>query len=303
MRCWLATFGALLALSGTARHAAAASPTPFVLTWTAPEGCPNQAQVEEEIASALSHLHGRGPVDVAAEVTLRETEPGFRLRVRVSHAGAVGERVLPIDDCSDASRAAALLVALSVENPPPPPPPKKAPPPPPPPPPPPWTVGLGPRLALGIAPEVSAGIGASFAFSRSFWRISLRGAAFAPSNHTLSDSQLGGQFQLFTGGAFACAGYPGTPLTFYGCLGGRFDYLRATGFGTNQDSSASTKIGSPAAGITLEWSLTRRFRLRTELEAGYPLGEARFVIRNVAERVHEVDSLRGEAGLELAVAF
>jgi hypothetical protein len=302
VRCWLATLGALLALSGTAHHAAAASPTPFVLTWRAADGCPSQAQVEEEIASALSHLRGRGPVNVVGEVTLRETEPGFRLRVKVTHAGAVGERVLPIDDCDDASRAAALLVALSVENPPPPPPPKE-PPPPPPPPPLPWTVGLGPRLALGIAPEVSAGVGASFAFSHSFWRLSLRGAAFAPSNHTVSDSQLGGRFQLYTFAAFACAGYPGTPLTFYGCLGGRFDYLNATGFGANPNSSASTKIGSPAAGITLEWSLTRRFRLRTELEAGYPMGDARFVIRNVAEPVHEVDTPRGEAGLEIAVAF
>jgi hypothetical protein len=160
-------------------------------------------------------------------------------------------------------------------------------------------------LALGIAPEVSAGVGASFAFSHSFWRLSLRGAAFAPSNHTVRDSQLGGRFQLYTGGAFACAGYPGAPLTFYGCLGGRFDYLRATGFGANPNRSASTKIGSPAVGVTLEWSVTHRFRLRTELEAGYPLGAARFVIGQGAERVavHEVDSLRGEAALEIAVAF
>jgi hypothetical protein len=276
-----------------------------VLNWQAPEGCPNQPQVNEEIASALSHLPGRGPVDVNAEVTLAEAAPGFRLRVRVRHAGQVGERVLAIDDCNDSSRAAALLVALSVENPPPPrlvaPPPKVVAPPAAPPPP--WTIGVGPRVALGIAPEVSAGIGASFAYSHAFWRLSVRGAAFAPSNHTLANSQLGGSFQLYTAGVFACAGYPGTPLTFYGCLGGRFDYLRAKGFGTSSDATASTKIGSPAAGITLEWSLTKRFRLRTELEAGYPLGEARFVIRNVEESVHEVDSLRGEAGLELAVAF
>jgi hypothetical protein len=309
VRCCLATFGALLSLFCTALPAAAAEPappTPFVLSWQAPEGCPSQSAVEEEIASSLSHLRGRGLVDVAAEVTTRADEPGYRLRVKVIHAGQVGERVLPIDDCNDTSRAAALLVALSVENPPPPPPPPKLVPPPPPPPPPAplaWTIGLGPRLALGIAPEMSAGLGASISFSHSFWRFSLRGAAFAPSNHTVAGSQVGGRFQLFTGGAFACAGYPGTPLTFYGCLGGRYDHLTATGFGATTNGSASTDIGSPAAGITLEWSLTKRVRLRTELEAGYPLGEAHFVIKNVGERVHEVDAVRGEAGLELAVAF
>ena len=58
-----------------------------------------------------------------------------------------------------------------------------------------------------------------------------------------------------------------------------------------------------AAGLTLEWSVTRRFRLRSELEAGYPLGDAKFVIQNLATPVHEVDSLRGEAALEVAVVF
>lgn len=298
----------MLVLLGTARIAAAGQPQPFSLDWQAPEGCPSQAQVEEEIASALAHLQGRGAVQVVAEVTLRQSEPGFQLRVRVSHEGQSGERVLPIDDCDDASRAAALLVALSVGNPPPPPPPPPVTPPPAAPSPPaaprplPWSVGLGPHLALGMAPDVSAGVGLSVAYSRAFWRLSLRGAGFAASHHTRAGTEVGGSFQLFTAGAFGCAGYPGV-LTFYGCLGGRFDQLTGTGTGTNVTYSASTQIGSLSAGVTLEWSLTRRFRLRTEVEAGYPLGDARFRIKNDPVVVHEVDSLRGEAALELAVAF
>jgi hypothetical protein len=269
--------------------------------------------VEQEIAAALAHLHGRGRVGVVAEVTLRQTEPGFELRVRVSHENHRGERVLPIDDCSDASRAAALLVALAIENPPLPPaaPPPATPPPATPPPaapprsrpPSPWTVGLGPHLAMGISPEVSAGLGLSLAYSRSFWRLSLRGAGFAKSHHNVAGTQLGGSFQLFTGGAFACGGYPSAPLTFYGCLGGRWDRLNGTGTGADVSSSASTQIGGLAAGVTLEWSLTRRFRLRTEVEAGYPLSGARFRIKNDPAVVHEVDGLRGQAALELAVAF
>lgn len=285
--------------------AAAPPPQPFSLSWEAPEGCPASPEVQEEITTALSHLRGRGAVDVVASVTPREGE-GFWLKVKVTHAGQVGERVLPIDDCRDAARASALLVALSVENLPqatkveekvekkveaPKPRPL------------PFSVGLGPQLAMGMAPELSAGVGLSLAYSRSFWRLSARGAAFAPSHHTIAGSQLGGSFQLMTAGAFACAGYPGSPFAFYGCLGGRYDHLKGTGTGTSRDGTASTQIGSLAAGITLEWSLTRRFFLRSELEAGYPLGDARFVIANQAEPVHEVDSLRGEAGLELAVAF
>jgi hypothetical protein len=308
VRCSLATLGAISVLFGPVRPAAAAAPSQAItLRWQAPEGCPSQPQVEEEIRSALAHLQGHGAVEVTADVTLRESDPGFWLRVRVLHEGQTGERVLPIDDCDDASRAAALLVALSVGNPPPPLPP--APPPPPPPRPPPprapelrWTVGAGPRLALGVAPEVSAGFGLSASYSHSFWRLSARGAAFAPSHHDIPGKQVGGSFQLFTGGLFACAGYPGT-ITLYGCVGGRLDHLKGEGTGGSASFQQSTQIGSLAAGVTLEWSLTRRFRLRTELEAGYPLADARFTIRNETSPVHEVDSLRGEAALELAVAF
>jgi hypothetical protein len=308
VRCWLPTLGMLLVPLSTAQAAAAstAPPQPFSLSWQAPEGCPESLPVEQEITSALAHLRGRGAVDVVASVTLRESEPGFWLRVKVVHAGQVGERVLPIDDCVDATRAAALLVALAVENVPQQvkveekverkveaPKPKPLP----------LSVGVGPQLAMGLAPELSAGIGVSLSYSRAFWRLSARGAAFAPSHHTIAGSPVGGSFELMTAGAFACAGYPGLPFTFYGCLGGRFDHLKGTGTGASRNSSATTQIGSVAAGVTLEWSLTRRFRLRSELEAGYPLGDARFVIANQAEPVHEVDSLRGEAGLELAVAF
>ena len=292
-----------MVLLGTAGTAAGATAQSFSLSWRAPEACPSHAQVEQEIAAALAHLHGGGRVGVVAEVTLREPEPGFELRVRVSHENHRGERVLPIDDCSDASRAAALLVALAIENPPLPP---AAPPPAAPPrsrPPSRWTVGLGPHLAMGISPKVSAGLGLSLAYSRSFWRLSLRGAGFAKSHHDVAGTQLGGSFQLFTGGAFACGGYPSAPLTFYGCLGGRWDSLNGTGTGADVSSSASTQIGGLAAGVTLEWSLTRRFRLRTEVEAGYPLGGARFRIKNDPALVHEVAGLRGEAALELAVAF
>jgi hypothetical protein len=161
---------------------------------------------------------------------------------------------------------------------------------------------VGPRLALGIAPEISAGVGLSASYSDSFWRLSLRGAAFAPSHHDIPGKQVGGSFQLLTAGMFACAGYPGG-ITFYGCLGGRLDHLTGRGTGGSESFQQSTQLGSVAAGVTLEWSLTRRFRLRTELEAGYPLADARFTLRNEVVPVHEVDGLRGEAALELAVAF
>jgi hypothetical protein len=307
VRCQPALLGALWVLLGTAQgaHASSSAPHSLALSWEAAEGCPESAQVEQEISAALAHLGGHGAVQVVASVTARETGAGHWLRVKVVHGGEVGERVLPLDDCRDAARAAALLVALSVENVPEPPKPKKvttarlrshA-----------WrlpvSVGLGPQLAFGLTPEVSAGVGLSLAYSHAFWRISLRGAAFAPSHHTIEGSQLGGSFRLASAGLFACAGHPSSPLMLYGCFGGRFDQLTGTGTGSSRDGSATTRLGSLAVGVTLEWSVTRPFRLRSELEVGYPLADARFVIRNRAQPVHEVAGPHARTGLELALAF
>jgi hypothetical protein len=308
----LAMLGALAAMVGAAEAAAAEPGQAVTLTWRAPGRCPAREDVEAEIRSALAHLQGHGTVEVAAEVTERPAGAGFALRVRVLHDGQTGERLLPLENCDDASRAAALLVVLSVGNPQPPP--LPAPPPPPPPRPAalpspttrerlaPWTVGLGPRLAWGVAPELSAGLGLSFSYGQAFWRFSARAAAFAPSSHDLPGKQLGGSFRLLTGGLFACAGHPGR-VTLYGCVGGRVDRLSAEGTGGSASFEQSATLGALAAGLTLEWTLTRRFRLRTELEAGYPLADARFVIRNEPTPVHEVKDLRAEAGLELAAAF
>lgn len=291
-----------MVLLAAARSAAAEAP-PFSLSWQGPPGCPGRAKVEGEIAGALAELQQRGALEIDARVTPRENEAGFVLRVRVSHEGQRGERVVPLDDCNDASRVAALLVALSIGNPAPPPLAARSPPPPPVPTPLRWSASLGPHLAIGMAPDVSVGLGVSLAFSHSFWRLSARGAGFAASHHTVAGANVGGSFQSYTAGALACAGYPGAPLTFYGCLGGRVDRLTGTGTGADVNRTATTYIGSLSAGVTLEWSLTRRFRLRTEIEAGYPLADARFRMKNDPVVVHEVDNLRGEAGLELAVVF
>jgi hypothetical protein len=291
----------MLALALALGRNALAQAAGFELTWRAPPGCPARAEVERELESALSRLRWRGPLHVAGEVQALE-EARFRLRVRVLHAGQIGERALPLADCSGAARAAALLAALSIESPseqaaapqgetrmtkltPS------------------FTAGIGPHLVLGIAPELSAGAGVSVTYSAHFWRIAWRGAAFAPSRHALPESQAGGSFQLLTAGLFGCAGRGTAPLALYGCLGGRYDRLRGTGFGADATASAATLIGSAAVGVTAEWVLSRRFRLRGDFEAAYALGRARFVIENLSPAVHEVEGLRSELGLELAVTF
>ncbi len=296
VRRWLAAVGPLSVLFGTAASAGAAQP--FSLQWRAPEGCPNADEVETEIASALAHLKGRGPLAVVTEVTLGADAP-FWLRVRVTHQGQVAERLLSLANCAETSRAAALLVALSVETRsepiaallPPPSAKALA-----------WSFGAGPHLVLGAAPEASAGLGVSAAVGSGVWRVSLRGAAFLPTHHTVPGSEAGGSFTLLSGGAFGCLGYPGGPLAVYGCLGGRLDHLSGTGFGASEAATLSTNIGALAASSTLEWPLTRFVRLRAEFEAGYALGQARFVIQNLGT-VHEVNRLRGEAGLELVFTF
>jgi len=131
------------------------------------------------------------------------------------------------------------------------------------------------------------------AYSEKFWRLSARGAAFAPSHHTIPGTQVGGTFQLATGGAFACAGYPGS-LTFYGCLGGRFDNLVGRGTGTDANRSASVQIGSLAAGVTLGVGAHASLSPAHGARAGYPLGPAHFGSKTSPSLVHEVDRLRAK---------
>lgn len=81
---------------------------PFALSWSAPEGCPTKAQVEDAIASQLPDALTTRRLEIAARVEAADT--GWRLQLRIAEE----ERVLEGATCVEVVDAMALLVGLAL---------------------------------------------------------------------------------------------------------------------------------------------------------------------------------------------
>lgn len=86
----------------------------LALTWTAPEGCPDDAMVRAEVVRLLGGAIPAGE-PVAAEGTTEATAGAFRLTLRTRMNDADGERVLEAAACGELADAAALIVALMID--------------------------------------------------------------------------------------------------------------------------------------------------------------------------------------------
>lgn len=144
------------------------APSPIQVVWTAPEGCPQRAVVEAEIARLLGappRAEAGRRLDVDGKVTA--TGAGYSLELSTRDGeGATGQRTLAGASCEALANAAALVVALgwdpeavaaAAAPPVPPAPPAPSPPPPPPPapiqpPPPPLAPPGAPPGSLSPAP-------------------------------------------------------------------------------------------------------------------------------------------------------
>ncbi|WP_437517995.1 hypothetical protein [Sorangium sp. So ce1099] len=101
------------ALLPTRAIAAPTGPRAVDLRWQAPDGCPAGDEVRNEIVRLLGASEQRQPIEVDIAVA-REGDARLRLALRIRRP-APGERVLHGDDCASMSRAAALIVAMSID--------------------------------------------------------------------------------------------------------------------------------------------------------------------------------------------
>jgi hypothetical protein len=109
---------ALIGASGraTAQEAEAALPEPEpppAITLTVPEGCPDRAALESEIASLLGRPFAEIPIPEAGSTALAITRDEGRYVLVVT--SATGERTLRDPSCPALVRAAALIVALQID--------------------------------------------------------------------------------------------------------------------------------------------------------------------------------------------
>ncbi|AGP34659.1 hypothetical protein [Sorangium cellulosum] len=94
-------------------RAAPAEPRTIDLRWEAPDGCPPADEVRSEIDRLLGTSAQRQPIAVEIAVARRG---GARLRLDLRiRAPVPGERAIHGDDCPAMARAAALIVAMSID--------------------------------------------------------------------------------------------------------------------------------------------------------------------------------------------
>ena len=277
--CLAAAIGVWSVFATFAGPARAGAQTFVSLEYATPEasGCPDVEEFRASVARQLHYDPFRPAADRQVAVQIARKEAGFDGRIRWTDADGnwVGDRRLTSrrSDCGEITASVAFAVAVQVQllaalAPPPepePPPPPPPPPPPevivvaPPPPPPPvkhltWSVGVGPALALGLAPQTT-GVGRLFVSRRRAW-VSLELAADAAWPATQHEAD-GTSFSLdrFAGDAAVC-GHAGALAA---CATATLGVLRARGSGVDMPLTPSGLFSQVGARIAATLDLGDRF--------------------------------------------
>ncbi len=300
---------ALFALPSMGR----AAPLSLDLEWRAPSGCPDRnairRYVEEMLGSAepaTSSLSARGGV---MRLAVDRWTADLALR---SGTGSESTRSFEGPTCESVSRAAALVMALTLH-------PNELPPIPQNPPerdtraPERPIAGRFARPALGVSGAVDVGFtpspasGGAVTFGWSPWgalRWEASGAYFLPrSGTTAANAELGANVSVAALALRGCYPLLDASLSLAPCIGGGLDWLRASGFGarsTNDNSALTTHL---EAGGTILWNFTDLLALRVSGFGVVPMTQPEFTIW-VANGTATVSkpaavSLRATLGVEL----
>jgi hypothetical protein len=306
----------LIALFVLAPREAKPQESPWLdLTWRAPPSCPPGPEIEREITRLVgSAPRDKGMLKATVDVAGSDDRV-WRARVRSEYGGEIGERSLEGTTCRAVARAAALVVALTVDShageeplPPPRVPDLVLPPPPSPSPPPPrprthrWYVLLGPRSEAGLLPRpgVGAGIGVGIRFP--VGSLEVTAAAYAPENFTVAGTATGGRFTLISAGARLCPRIVGAAIDLLACVTAEFDRLSAEGFGVTTPDTAATNLATFGVGPRVDFFPSRSLHLNIGVDANFTPGRANFVLQPLG-KVRSIDPLGGSARIDLAWYF
>ncbi|MCY1054368.1 hypothetical protein [Nannocystis sp. SCPEA4] len=106
----------MLAVLMAATIVAAADPPPgLALAWTAPPGCPDEAEVRARVVR-ITGEEAAQRADLTARGTVREASPGhWSLTLELVGKTGSGRRELTAPRCDELAEAAALVVAIAVD--------------------------------------------------------------------------------------------------------------------------------------------------------------------------------------------
>ncbi|WP_437280377.1 hypothetical protein WME90_07395 [Sorangium sp. So ce375] len=315
--------------------AAPAEPRTIDLRWKAPDGCPPIDEVRSEIARLLGTSEQRQPIEV--EITIaRERDRRYRLDLHI-RAPAPGERVIHGDDCASMSRAAALIVAMSIDpdavarnvaaqpappqavaasaasapRPPPPArdrPPRRAPP-----------AAARPSAAnerdvqgalwvsaqieQALVPTIGVGLAAGGGIRSGWFRADGAAGVVPSSSSHIAGLDAGAEFRLWFLELDACARPLARPIGVYVCALGRQHWLLATGREVDEAFTHTTPIFAAGLGALLEWRIAAPVSVEGALHAIVPLRRPRFIVENLDGTVYRPPAVGLSARLGLALAF
>jgi hypothetical protein len=299
-----------------AAHAEEAPPPEsprLALTYAAPPECPTETDFGERLAQRTRDRGVDGRIlDLRRfEIRIATFPGGARADITAfDPGGRRTERRLDAATCAEAVDAAALVVALTLEE-------ARSQPealPPPPSPPPPiapvqppaitdrFSVSVAMLVLSGIAPEAVPAIGAGVRFARgnpgSVEILALAEFRYAPEAE-IATPEGDARFTFTAGTAAVCAG--GTPVAggpWLGACGAvEAGTLAAGGSDTRSPRSTRNPWISAGPAASFEWPFARPLLLIGGVEALFPLRRDRFLLGETV--VHEVPalSLRAEVGL------
>jgi hypothetical protein len=283
-------------------------------TWTAPDTCPTQAQVVEELSRAVD-AGGKELPPLAARAVVERDGATWRLELSTEMDGVLGTRQLQADSCEGLARAATLVLALTLgeglarrqeaeakakaapppAKPPPPPPPKSTPPAPPRE----SHALLWAAVTLGSDPLRSVGPGLTLgaAFEPSLLRFGIVASATAPRSTPFVGS--GGDLRSYTfGGALeACLAPASPPFRFAACANGSRTLFEVSGRGTARDGQASVPLYGLGPSLAAEWVLSKNAFLRLALVSRFFLVRPELVVEDLPQRRRvAVAQANGELG-------
>ena len=308
---WAAAGAAWLLVEWSALGAPTPSHSPLRATWTAPEGCPDEASVvaaiEAMVGAAYVQEHGS---DLVAEAVVRGGPVRFSLDARIERSRVSEAKTMEAESCQTLADAYAVIVAFALDPasgvslPVPVPPPSALPlassrkqvaPPAPA-----ETksaservrvahpfrlpafevgpfgaVGLGmlPFPSLGVGARVSVEAGLRWELAGTYWPERFASASVG------STSAVGAYVELATVGPSVCKSFERDAVAV--CIGADIGAMSGKGADVPNFSSGTSWWVAPTSAVSVRLSLTRMASLRFRLDVGVPIYRPSFVVDNI----------------------
>jgi hypothetical protein len=297
-------------------EARAAEPSPVLLTWNAPDGCPPADAVLHEVHRSLGAKTTHRLV-ARADVTQAGAER-WSVHLVTEVDGAVGERSLDANSCVALANATALILAWTVDptaaraddralpasSPPPPaeaPPSERA------------STRESPRaiaaasgqVDLGTLPSASGGVGITLGAAWGPFRAEVTGSDWASQD--ARGASGGANLHLLEGEFRACVRVlRGSGLELFPCLGAGVVRASSDGFGLTPTYQMTRSWGSVGGDVLGTFALLGPIALRASIGVVAPVVRPPFVVIDPQGRelpFHQAAAVSGRASFGAEVRF